>query len=538
LIFLDKYKRLVEERIINSFKEWADSDSVEEKEIYRFLHNLKGTAGTIGMAETEKKADQLLDLFSQTSVRTFTYSECNELLKSLLVHMPVDPPEDNAAKQLAVESHRFRDRILIIDDDVHLAAYLKGMLEDRGYPVNIALSADGGLKLFYDWKPELILLDILLPDTNGLEVLKQIVEKSRVEHIPIIVISSEDTKENRIHAYQAGAMDFFAKPIDQELLIALINNRFQMKRHWEHSIIIDELTGAYNRKHFNLVMKNLIKDFQQYNHRFTLALMDLDHFKRVNDTYGHLMGDEVLRKFVAIIKENISDEDSLCRYGGEEFALIVPNRSPAQVVKLLEQIRVQFSTHEFEFKKPLQVTFTAGITEIHSHNTHPEELIVEADQALYCGKHSGRNQTIVFSPRMGIDSGYKLNMLVVDDDPLIREMIVTQFERWKPSRNLQLTIREYKDGIEFLASDWYEHQNKYIVLLDGAMPNLDGVEVLNKLRHEYPERNIVVAMLTARINQTDIIHALQQGADDYIVKPFHMADLVSRVERLVDKLFK
>jgi two-component system cell cycle response regulator len=540
----DKYKHLVEQRIRSTLDEWASRVSLEEKEIYRFLHNLKGTAGTIGMVEIENEAEHMLKLFSERSTRQFTFSEWYELLKSLLVYIPVNPTTGNPSeseldKQIAL-SGLFENRILIIDDDVDLAAYLKGILEERGYPVNIALTAERGLKLFYDWKPDMILLDILLPDTNGIEVLKQIVEKSQQVHSPIIVISTEDTRENRIYAYRYGAMDFFAKPIDQELLIALIDNRFQIKQQWEHSIIVDELTGVYNRKHFNRMMKKLIMDFHRMNYVFTIVLIDLDHFKRVNDTYGHLMGDKVLRSFASIVMETKRDEDILCRYGGEEFALLLPNTGKAQALVFLERIREQLSSHSFSSAgQQFQVTFTAGITDSHVDNTHTDLLVDEADQALYLGKKWGRNQTVLFSPQMVSNNNeQKLNILIVDDDPLIRDIIVSQLTQWQSNRSIQVSVKGYEDGIQFINSDWYSEQDKYIILLDGAMPTMDGVEVLIKLRQEYPERNIVVAMLTARNNQTDIIHALQHGADDYIVKPFQMSELVSRVERLAQKITK
>jgi two-component system cell cycle response regulator len=540
----EKYKQLVEQRIRSTLYEWENRTSVQEREIYRFLHNLKGTSGTIGMKEIEKQAEDKLILFSDESTRHFTYSEWYGQLKSLFDCISMDIVEGKPSNSTSVQpigiSDLAENRILIIDDDVELAGYLKGVLEEHSYPVNIALSAERGLKLFYDWKPDMILLDILLPDSNGMEVLKQIVEKSQQEHSPIIVISSEDTKENRIHAYRSGAMDFFAKPIDQELLIALIENRFQIKQQWEQSIIVDELTGAYNRKHFNRTMRQLISDFQRSERVFAIVLMDLDQFKRVNDTYGHLMGDEVLKSFATIILATKRDEDILCRYGGEEFALLLPNTSKAQAIDLLGRIHHHFSSYLFSSEdQHFHVTFTAGVTDSHIDNAHPTKMVEEADQALYLGKQSGRNQTVLFSPQMVSNPNVqKLNILIVDDDRFIREVVISQLTQWQPTKNILVSVKGYVDGINFLHSDWYREQEKYIILLDGIMPGMDGVEVLTKIRHDYPERNIVVAMLTGRTNQADIIRALQLGADDYIVKPLQVPELVSRVERLVQKVFK
>ncbi|MFD0589663.1 response regulator [Paenibacillus sp. GCM10027627] len=540
----DKYKKMVEMRIKSSFEEWAGEPSVAEREIYRFLHNLKGTAGTVGMAHLEAEAERLLQAVAENGKRIFSYKEWFGLLKPLLAGLPGGHGAANEAGETDLSlpmNDSVGKRILIIDDDVDLAAFLKGILEEKGYPVHIALTAERGLKLFYDWKPDMILLDILLPDSNGLEVLKLIVDKSHQEHTPIIVISTSDTREQRIHAYRYGAMDFFAKPIDQELLLALIDNRFRMKLQWQQSIIVDELTGAYNRKHFNWTMMRLISDFQRSGGMFSLILLDLDHFKRVNDTYGHLVGDEVLKGFASAVMGLKREVDILCRYGGEEFALIVPHVRRDEAAELLEPIRESFSSQWFAAgDQRFQVTFTAGITDINGCNSHPEKMVEEADQALYFGKQSGRNQTALYSSQMG--SGEveqrKLGIIIIDDDPLIREIVISKLTLWNPLPGLQVTVRGYEDGGRFLESDWYSDRSKYIVLLDGAMPNMDGVEVLEKLRESYPERDISIAMLTARTNQTDIIYALQQGADDYIIKPFLVSELLSRVERLMHKLYK
>ncbi|BBI35351.1 GGDEF domain-containing response regulator [Cohnella abietis] len=540
-----KYKELLEKRIKETLTGWSSMDLVEEKDIYRFLHNLKGTAGTIGLVDIEKDAERKLNLYSDDGNRQFVFSDWHEQLNSLLGFVSDGaecggPVESTALFNNSddVDSHITESKILIIDDDVELAAYLKGILEEKSYSVNIALTAERGLKLYYEWKPDMLILDLFLPDTNGLQVLKQIVEKFNQANIPIIVISIEDSIANKIHAYRLGAMDFFAKPIDPELLEALIENRFRMKRHWDHSVVVDELTGAYNRKHFNKTMTQLLSHYQRSSNIFSVALLDLDCFKKVNDTYGHLMGDEVLQSFVQVVNETKRDEDVLCRYGGEEFALLLPNTDKIQATELLHRIRENFALRVF-FSDSLSfhVTFSAGVTDVSEDNAQSDMLVNEADQALYLGKQSGRNQTVVYSPHMVVRSKeQKLNILIVDDDPLIRDVVVTQLSQWQMNRGIPVNVREYADGISFLDSDWYSDKEKYIILLDGSMPTIDGVEVLNRIRANYPEHNIIVAMLTARNNQADIVQALQNGADDYIVKPFHMQELISRIERLAQRI--
>lgn len=237
--------------------------------------------------------------------------------------------------------------ILLIDDDVELVAYLKESLERQNYYVSIALSAERGLKIFYETKPDLILLDILLPDKSGIEVLNQIIGKAKKERIPIIIISGEYSKATQMQAYSLGVMDFLPKPVDIDLFLVLIKNRFQLKREWQESIIVDDLTGAFNRKHFNQVMKQLIGDFKRTNRVFSLALIDLDYFKNVNDTYGHLIGDEVLQGFSELVKNSIRLEDTFCRYGGEEFAVFLPHTDAESAMLVIQRIQERFAATDF-----------------------------------------------------------------------------------------------------------------------------------------------------------------------------------------------
>lgn len=383
----------------------------------------------------------------------------------------------------------------------------------------------------------MILLDILLPDRSGIDVLKQIIGKAKKERIPIIIISGEHSIEVQKYAYSLGVMDYIQKPVDIDLFLVLIKNRFELKKEWQESIIVDELTGAFNRKYFNQTMKQLIADFKRTGRTFSLALLDLDLFKQVNDTYGHLMGDEVLQSFSELVKQSIRTEDTFCRYGGEEFALFMPNTPAEQALLVMERIQEAFAAREFQAKREsFHVTFSCGVTEVTGEGQDADILVEEADLALYASKHNGRNQSTLYSQDLLLGQRETLlNVIIVDDDPLIRRIVTTHFAAWQCGTNARVKVASYADGALFLESDWYAPEEKYVILLDGVMPGLDGLEVLEKIRSSYPELNILVIMLTGRSNQRDIIHALQMGADDYVIKPFHLPELLTRIERLAHR---
>lgn len=536
-----KYKNMVEERTKQTLQEWSELSEVNEKDIYRFLHNLKGTAGTVGLQEVEQYAGATLPYFMESSLKCWSIEEWGDYLYPLI-------PLFNQDSSVSLGSVKTLDKkgnddalphndILLIDDDVELVAYLKESLEKQNYYVSIALSAERGLKIFYETKPDLILLDILLPDISGIEVLNQIIGKAKKERIPIIIISGEYSKATQLHAFRLGVMDFLSKPVDIDLFLALIKNRFELKREWQESIIVDELTGAFNRKHFNQVMKQLICDFKRTERVFSLALIDLDYFKKINDTYGHLIGDEVLQSLSELVKDSIRMEDTFCRFGGEEFAVFLPNTDASSALTVINRIQEQFAATDFFAKNEVfHVTFSSGISEVTEAENIADKIVEEADQALYASKDAGRNQTTLYTDHLSSTKKHSiLNVIVVDDDALIRKIVTHQIDTWEPENIAEVNISSYANGLDFLQSDWYSIDEKYIILLDGVMPDLDGVEVLERIRKTYPEVNILVIMLTGRNNQADIVHALQMGADDYVVKPVHMPELLSRMERLAHR---
>lgn len=536
-----KYKDMVEERTKQTLQEWSELPEVKEKDIYRFLHNLKGTAGTVGLQEVEQFADATLPYFMESSLKSWSALEWGDYLYPIIPLFDQDSSGSlGSVKQLDKKGHDVtlpHNDILLIDDDVELVAYFKESLEKQNYYVSIALSAERGLKIFYETKPDLILLDILLPDISGIEVLNQIIGKAKKERIPIIIISGEFSKATQLHAYRLGVMDFLSKPVDIDIFLALIKNRFELKREWQDSIIVDELTGAFNRKHFNQVMKQLICDFKRTERVFSLALIDLDYFKKINDTYGHLIGDEVLQSLSELVQSSIRMEDTFCRFGGEEFAVFLPNTDASSALTVINRIQERFAATDFFAKNEIfHVTFSSGISEVTEAENIADKIVEEADQALYASKDAGRNQTTLYTDHLSSTKKHSvLNVIIVDDDALIRKIVTHQMDTWEPEDIAEVNISSFANGLDFLQSDWYSMDEKYIILLDGVMPDLDGVEVLERIRKTYPEVNILVIMLTGRNNQADIVHALQMGADDYVVKPVHMPELLSRMERLAHR---
>lgn len=538
-----KYHRMVYTRICENLQKWDNSDFVREDELYSFLHTLKGTAGSIGLHELTSIASEKLELLNEDHNKQWTKSEWKKYLAPFIESVHFYQENDLMAQHMEhpatiIKNPAKQDFILIIDDDVVFISYLKNVLEKKGYSVIAAHNGKRGLALVYELQPSIVFLDIMLPDSNGFSILDNI-KKTKKELMFVSVISSNDCKENRIRTLEMGAMDFMAKPIDEELLIAYVSNRLAYKRELEQAIVIDELTQIYNRKFMESQMKLFIKQHQQNKEHFSIAIIDLDYFKKVNDTYGHLVGDEVLKGFASLVKELKGAEEIACRYGGEEFVILMPRTTKKEAFIFIEKLRTSMEKKTFTANgTSFHVTFSSGIAEATSTNLHPKKMLEEADQALYTAKQLGRNQTIIFDNVAAVEKRkVKIKIVVIDDVYIIRDLITNHFKHLEENEDYRIETLAFPDGISFLESNWYDPACKYIILLDWILPKMDGIEVLSKIREQHASSNVIVSMLTSRVGEEYVMKAFINGADDYIVKPFNVAEVSERIIRLIHQMF-
>ncbi len=529
------YKKLLATRTEQDFSKWASQQHIQEQEVYRFLHTMKGTAGTIGLRELSDFCEAQLEHFSEGSETLLPIESLKPFMAVVSNSITVDeaaavePASHSVENTVAKESF-----ILLIDADAEFASSIKESLEAKGIPVVIALDGKKGMELFYTLQPQMVIVDLQLPDVDGFNLVNRIYEAAKSRYLPIAVISAEDRIELQIRAMEIGATDFLTKPLTLPLFVPYVMNRLRNQEAIVQGTLYDDLTGAGNRRYFNDVFVQMTSLAERAKSTFSLVLLDLDHFKKVNDSYGHPVGDEVLRTFSKLILNTKRDSDHFFRYGGEEFALLLPDTKAQAAVELVDRIRADFAKTPFSVgsTESFHVTFSAGISE---YRRKQETLVSKADQALYQAKKNGRDQTIVYE-LTNSELRRQLNIIIVDDDSLVRKLVAKQFSSWKPA-DFDIYIEEYADGVSFVESSWYKPDENYMILLDGVMPKMDGLEVLSHVRSEYPDENIVISMLTSRTDESDVIHALKSGADDYIVKPFYAQEVVARVQRLTKRMF-
>lgn len=420
--------------------------------------------------------------------------------------------------------------ILLIDPNIDFVMDMKDSFDRHSISVLIATTASKGIEYFHTVNPDLVLIEANLPDKSGFDVLLEIKDISRDRSIPTAIISSNQLKENRIRAYELGAIDFISKPIDLDIFIPFILNRVAFRKSITNKLLVDELTGAYNRKQFYITKSSLYNRYEISNESFSIVLIDFDLFKDFNNLYGHQKGNEVLQFFVHIAQQTLRSKTDVFRFGSDEFVLLIRHKPALVAANIVEDIAEQM-------RELWNITFSAGISEWFPSTHIDGTLLKQADRALQQAKKAGRNSIHVYDENSFASSlASRLMIHIVDDDAMVRALLERQFSAWQ-SDTFDISVHCYNDGFEFTESNWYTPQDYHVVMLDGVMPKMDGLEVLHIVKKKVQSERVLIAMLTDRKNNQDILHALNSGADDYMLKPFHPQEVLARIQRLVNRLF-
>ena len=303
--------------------------------------------------------------------------------------------------------------ILVVDDNPDNLEIISTRLEFRGYRVATADRGDKAIDQVLEHDPDLILLDIMMPDMDGYEVSRRIRAREDVPFIPIIVVTAKDSTEDKVTGLDAGADDYLTKPINFPELEARVRSMLRIKRlqdeleeknrKLEQLSISDGLTGLYNHRHLHELLQEEFERSSRTGEPVSVVMFDLDRFKRVNDTYGHQAGDHVLKTLADILRETAREIDRLGRYGGEEFMAILPDSGPDAGLTFAERVREAVEAREFRISDgdAIDMTISAGVaTHPHDETDGSRRLVHYADQALYSAKEAGRNQVVRFEPRM------------------------------------------------------------------------------------------------------------------------------------------
>lgn len=536
---IEKYQDLLFEKIKLQISQWFDINThaiVENEEVYRFLHSIKGTAGTIQLDGLFHMASKLLEQLEGKGLEQWNKANLREFLFEL-VSLSYQYEHFKEADFKKVEPSDTKIPLVqIIDDDVSMLILLKEALEEKGWMVMTTTDAEKAVSLYYDLQPDCLVIDAELSEKNGFQILETIQQHNHKQFIPKVIISSENDRQTRIRAYEMGADDFIEKPIDMEEFIVRINQQLQRKSIFDQSVLIDELTQVYNRRFLFDLLERQLKELERTGTAFSIAILDLDHFKAINDSYGHLIGDKVLETFATYLKENIRSTDIVFRYGGEEFVILLPRTNDEDAKEVINRILAQFSKIEFEDQgKTFTVSFSAGVYMASNPEEASKEILKIADQALYEAKEKGRSR-VESANKSEQPAPQTLNVSVIDDDAIIRTLLMRVLQNIDTGKVI-LNIQSFENGQKFFESGRLGQAGKHFLILDGVMPVMDGIEVLDKVKSADQSGKVQILMLTGRKSEYDIARALKLGADDYVTKPFSITELQARIQRLIQRMF-
>lgn len=280
-------------------------------------------------------------------------------------------------------------KILLVDDEVDILKVIGTRLERAGYEILFAPGGEQALAILEKEVPDLIILDILMPGMNGLEVCSRIKEQEYISDVPIIFFSAKGSVDDKILGLKKNVSDYITKPVDYQELLARIELILRTSKRYEEASLKDKLTGLYNCSFFD---KKLVHSFdlaRRYERIFSLLVVDLDGFKNVNDVYGHLFGNFVLKKVGEKLRTNLRKVDLVFRYGGDEFTIILPETSNEKAIKVLEKLRERLGIIRLESKKQtVEVKLSFGLASYSPQIKTKEELFNLADRDMYKQKRA------------------------------------------------------------------------------------------------------------------------------------------------------
>lgn len=312
-------------------------------------------------------------------------------------------------------------KILLVDDDPAMLRLLEKYLTDAGYESIQATNGKEALNIVLAEAPAIIITDWAMPEMDGLELCRALRTHEGVRFAYIVIVTAYSDVEHLVKAFDAGADDFLSKPIRRPELMARLRAGIRiaqleednakrtmetfrlnaemavMNEKLKQMATTDELTGLPNRREAIAKLGELWNTQERYAHPFSCIILDIDHFKKFNDTYGHAAGDTVLRSFAHTLSTNIRSTDFVFRLGGEEFLIFCPNTDASSAVACAEHVRAAIENHDITHEGiPLHVTISCGVADCEANVAHPEELLQRADEALYQAKNNGRNRVSAY----------------------------------------------------------------------------------------------------------------------------------------------
>lgn len=285
-------------------------------------------------------------------------------------------------------------QVMIVEDSVTQGTYYSSLLRKAGMVTTVVRDPLRLLDVLHEKAVDLILMDMYMPGCDGQELAKVVRQFPRYASIPIVYLSGETEIKRQLDALSRGGDDFLTKPIDPGHLIRSVAIRAERARTLRTFMLTDALTGLLNHTRIKEQLQSEVARHARCGGKLAFAMLDIDHFKSVNDTYGHSVGDRVIKTLARVLQQRLRATDYVGRYGGEEFAVIMVDANVDEAVEILDQVRASFeSIRQFTQDGGFRVTLSGGVAGVPPHSD-AATVTHAADQALYAAKHAGRNRIL------------------------------------------------------------------------------------------------------------------------------------------------
>jgi len=292
-----------------------------------------------------------------------------------------------------------KSRILAVDDSDMNLRFITLLLEREGFEVFTTTDSLEALPLAVQNTPQLILLDVVMPGIGGLEVLRMLKQNSLTKDIPVLFATARSRGEDVKDALEAGAFDYLKKPLDEVEVVARVRSALRYKADHDElaeMAMHDSLTGLYNHRLLLELLERELATGRRKGQHVSFCMADIDHFKGLNDRFGHQAGDQVLREVSRLLSQGLRKSDAVGRYGGEEFGIVLAGCEPDKAQSLCERLRRSVAEYPFQLMgQTVNITMSLGLAHAGpSDDVSEADLIHLADKMLYRAKAEGRNRLV------------------------------------------------------------------------------------------------------------------------------------------------
>ncbi|MDQ3785193.1 MAG: response regulator [Actinomycetota bacterium] len=437
-----------------------------------------------------------------------------------------------AVAQMLARLSDAETKVLAVDDDPSILGALKALLEPQGLRLKAVETPLEFWAAMEESSPDLVILDVEMPQVSGIELCRVLRSDPRWTGLPVIFLTAHVDSDTVQEIFNSGADDYISKPLVGAELISRISNRLERIRLYRRMAETDPLTGTANRRKSTQVLQQLERLSDRYSQPFCLAVIDLDNFKKVNDTYGHGAGDDVLRGLASHLLRAFRGEDVVARWGGEEFAVGMYGMSRGNGVQRLAELLESFREERFvgPDQEDFGVTFSTGVAQYPEDGANLQSLYRAADDALYHAKEAGRNCVLPAGWYSHIEEAGWSDVVVVADDETLSGAIADG-----------LRTRGYKTRVISQADEAAEALEECIpglkvIVLDLSLgaPDLKGVGLLKHLAERRWLRGARVIVLGERTAEAELLEALELGAFHHVLKPLSVRALMHRIQAAVE----